>query len=56
MKPAPSLNSLFNHFNDSSQTHDFKDPENFVKQKYYNLEEVQTMKVPNKKLSFCGPY
>ena len=45
------MNSLFNQFNNSSQFHDFKDPENVVKCKYYNLEEVQTMKIPNKKSS-----
>ena len=51
LKPPPNLNSLFNQFNNSSQIHDFKDPENVVKCKYYNLEEVQTMKIPNKKSS-----
>ena len=51
LKPPPNLNSLFNQFNNSSQFHDFKDPENVVKCKYYNLEEVQTMKIPNKKSS-----
>ena len=47
----PNLNSLFNQFNISSQTHDFEDPGNIVNCKYYNLEEVQTMKIPNKKSS-----
>ena len=45
------MNSLFNQFNDSPQTHDFKDLENVVKSKYYNLEEVQAMKIPKKKSS-----
>ena len=49
LKPPPNLKSLFNQFNNSSQIHDFKDPENVVSCKYYNLEEVQTMKIPNKK-------
>ena len=44
----PNLNSLFNQFNISSHTHDFEDPGNVVKCKYYNLEEVQTMKITNK--------
>ena len=43
------MNSLFNQFNNSSQTHDFKYPENVVKFKYYNLEKLQTMKISNKK-------
>ena len=51
LKPPPNLKSLFNQFNNSSQIHDFKDPENVVNCKYYNLEEVQTMKIPNKKNS-----
>ena len=51
LKPPLNLNPLFNQFNNSSQIHDFKDPENVVNCKYYNLEEVQTMKIPNKKRS-----
>ena len=51
LKPPPNLKSLFNQFNNSSQIHDFIDPENGVSCKYYNLEEVQTMKIPNKKNS-----
>ena len=43
------MNTLFNQFNNSSQTNDFKDPENIVQCKYYNLGEVQIMKIPNKK-------
>ena len=49
LKPPPNLNSLFLQFNNSSQIHDFKDPENVVNCKYYNLEEILTMKFPNKK-------
>ena len=30
LKLCPNLNSLLNQFNDSSQTHDFKVPENVV--------------------------
>ena len=56
LKPPPNLNKLFNQFNNSSQTNDFEDPENVVKYKYYNLEEVQTMKIPNKKFSLFIPY
>ena len=46
--PHPSLSSLFNQFNSIPQTHDHKDPENVVRCKYYDLEEVQSMKTPNK--------
>ena len=38
LKPPPNLNSSINQFHNSSQFHDFKDPENVVKCKYYNLE------------------
>ena len=48
LKPPPSLSSLFNQFNNIPQTHDHRDPENFVRCKYYDLEEVQSMKIPNK--------
>ena len=34
LKPPPNLNSLFNQINNSSEIHDFKDPENNVKCKY----------------------
>ena len=51
LKPPPNLNSLFNQFNNSSEIHDFKDPENVVNCKYFKLEEVQTMKIPDKKNS-----
>ena len=49
LKPPPNLNSLFNQFDNPSQTHDFKDLEDVVKCKYCNLEELPTMKTPNKK-------
>ena len=49
LKPPSNLNFLFNQFNNSSQFHDFKNPENVVKCKYCNLEEIHTMKIPNKK-------
>ena len=51
LNPPPNLNSLFNQFNNSPQFHGSKDPVNVVKCKYYNLEEVQTLKIPNKKSS-----
>ena len=48
LKPPPRLNSLLKQFNNSSQSHDFKDPENVVKLIYHNLEELQTMKISDK--------
>ena len=48
LKPPPSLSSLFNQFNNIPQAHDHKNPENAVRCKYYDLEEVQSMKISNK--------
>ena len=48
LKPPPSLSPLFNQFNNTPKTHDHKDPGNVVRCKYHNLEEVQSMKNPNK--------
>ena len=45
---------MLNQFN--SQIHEFRDPENIAKCTYYNLEEVQTMRVPNKKVYLFIPY
>ena len=49
LKTPPNLNPLLNQFNNSSRTHYFKGPENVGKCKYYNLDELQTIKNPNKK-------
>ena len=48
LKSPPSLNSLINQFNNTPQMHNHKDPENVLRCKYYDLEEVQSMKIPNK--------
>ena len=48
LEPPPSLSLLFNQFDNIPQTHDHKDPENVVRCKYYDLEEVQSIKIPNK--------
>ena len=48
LKPRPSLSSLFNQFNNVRQTNDHEDPKNGVTCKYYDLDEVQSMKIPIK--------
>ena len=48
LKPPPSLSSLFNQFNNVPQTNDHEDPKNGVTCKYYDLDEVQSMKIPIK--------
>ena len=52
LKPPPSLSLLFNQFNNIPQTHDHKDPVNIVRCKYYDLEEVLPIKIPNKTVVF----
>ena len=47
LNPPSSLSSLFNQFNNITQKHDHKDPENIVRCKCYDLEEVQSMKILN---------
>ena len=39
---------FYSQFNDIPQTHDHKDPENVVRHKYYELEDIQSMRFPNK--------
>ena len=52
LKPPPSSSSLFNQFNNIHQKYDHKDPENVVKCKCYDLEEVQSMKFLIKTVDF----
>ena len=48
LKPPLSLSSLFNQFDNIPQTHDHRDTENVVRCKYFDVEEVQSTKIPNK--------
>ena len=36
-----------NQFNNNTSPEDNTDPENVVKSKYYDIDEIQTMKTPN---------
>ena len=49
LKPSEHLKQLVNHFNMSSQTDDINsvDPENTVSSKYYNIYELQNLKINN---------
>ena len=49
-KPA-NLSQLFNQFNNTSENHTNKDPVNAVKCRYYDIEEIQTLKIRNKSKS-----
>ena len=50
MQPA-NLSQLFNQFNNTTKNHTNKDPDNAVKCRYYDIEEIQTLKIPNKSKS-----
>ena len=45
---------LFKQINNISQTLDHKNPENVAKCKYYDLEEVQSMKIPGNNFLFLS--
>ena len=48
MKHPENLKLLVNQFNNNASPEDNTDTENVVQSKYYDLHELQTMKIPNK--------
>ena len=48
LKPSENLKLLVNQFNNNASPEDNTDPENVVQSKYYDIDELQTMKIPNK--------
>ena len=51
LKQSANLSQLFNQFNNTTETHTNKDPDNAVKCRYFDIEEIQTLKIPNKSKS-----
>ena len=51
LKKPTNLSQLFNQFNNTTEYHTNKDPDNTVKCRYYDIEEIQTFKIPNKSKS-----
>ena len=51
LNPSEDLKVLVNQFNASAE--DNTDPENIVQSKYYDIDELQTMKIPNKDKSLA---
>ena len=47
LKPTPDLALLFNRFN-SAIPEDRSDPENVIRRKCYDIDELQQLKIPNK--------
>ena len=55
LKPPSDLALLYNQFNNTSPEKN-NDPENFVNSKYYDIDQIQTLKFPKKQKSlalFC---
>ena len=50
LKPA-DLALLFNQFNNAIPENN-SDPENVIQSKYYDIDELQQLKIPNKEKSF----
>ena len=48
IKPSENLKLLVNQFNNNASPEDNTDFENAVQSKCYDVEELQTMKIPNK--------
>ena len=49
-QPA-NLSQLFNQFNDVTDNHTNRDPDNVLKCRYYDTDEIQTLDIPNKSKS-----
>ena len=50
LKPPPDLALLFNQFNNAIPENN-NDPENVIQSKYYDIDELQQLKIPNKEKS-----
>ena len=50
LKPPPDLTLLFNQFNNAIPENR-SDPENVIQSKYYDIDELQKLKIPNKQNS-----
>ena len=50
LKPPPDLTLLFNQFNNAIPENR-SDPENVIQSKYYDIDELQKLKIPNKENS-----
>ena len=50
LKPPPDLALLFNQFNNAIPENR-SDPENVIQSKYYDIDELQKLKIPNKENS-----
>ena len=51
MKLPSDLTLLFNQFNNAIPENRSSDPENVIQSKYYDIDELQKLKIPNKENS-----
>ena len=51
LKQPANLSQLFNQFNNITENHTNKDPDNAVKCSYYDIEKTQPLKIPNQSKS-----
>ena len=51
LKQPASLSQLFNQFNNITENHTKRDPDNVVECRYYDIEEIQILNIPNKSKS-----
>ena len=51
LKEPANLSQLFNQFNDITENHTSRDPDNVVKCRYYDIEDIQTLKIKSKSKS-----
>ena len=52
LKHPEDLSQLFNQFNNITKNLRHRDPDNVVKCRYYDTEEIQTLNIPRKSNSF----
>ena len=51
LKQPANLSQLFNQFHNITENHTNRDPDNVAKCRYYDIEEIQTLNIPNKSKS-----
>ena len=50
-KQPANLSQLFNQFSNITKNHTNRDPDNVVKCRYYDIEEIQILNIPYKSKS-----
>ena len=56
LKQPADISQLFKQFNNITENHTNRDPDNVVKCRYYDIEEIQTLNIPNKNKSLSVSY